>query len=224
MGIPEDRPFHAAFDDALYTALIMQKMDIKPYLPYKSVDYYHLPESKEEEIYLEFPTYQKYVSMPYANKEVALKDKAVSQLRCTECGLPVRTDIKWFAGSSGNRYYGLVHCLRHGYVKGKIRIRKAPGDMIYVVKTVKPATEEDVKELHERKDAVKERRHKRVEKERERKKRQKKARQAAQAGVVQPAGEVPDAVPETQAAVPAETAKRRRRHRTRLRKTGGTQN
>ena len=51
---------------------------------------------------------------------------------------------------------------------------KAPGDMIYVVKTVKPATEEDVEELRERKDAVKERRHKRVEKERERKKRQKK--------------------------------------------------
>ena len=221
MGIPEDRPFHAAFDDALYTALIMQKMDIKPYLPYKSVDYYHLPESKEEEIYLDFPTYRKYVSMPYANKEVALKDKAVSQLNCTECGLPVRTDIRWFAGSSGNLYYGLVHCMRHGYIKGKIRIRKAPGDMVYIVKTVKPATEEDVKELHERKDAVKERRHKRVEKERERKKRQKKARQAA---AVQPAGEeVLAAVPAGQAEAASGTEKRRRRRRTRPSKTGAAQ-
>ena len=170
MGIAQTRRFHAAFDDAWYTAKIMQNMNFKSVQEYKSVDYYHLPESKEEEIYLDFKTYSKYVSMSYPDKETALKDKTVTAIGCNRCNLPVIPRIKWFAGSGGNMYYALVQCPRHGYVKGKIRIRKAQGDEIYIVKTIKPATEADVEDLQSRKAAVKERRHKKLEKEKERKK------------------------------------------------------
>ena len=184
MGIAQTRQFHAAFDDAWYTTKIMQNMNFKAVQEYKSVDYYRLPESKDEEIYLDFKTYSKYVSMPYPDKETALKDKTVTAIGCNRCRLPVIPRIKWFAGSGGNMYYALVQCPRHGAVKGKIRIRKAQGDEIYIVKTIKPATEADVEDLQHRRDAMKERRHKKVEKERER--RRSKKLEAAAAATVTP--------------------------------------
>lgn len=165
MGLPEERQYHGAFDDACYTADIMKNMNIKPVLEYKSVDYYHLPASKEEEIYLSFKTYDKYVSMPYPSKEEALADKTVTNIRCPKCGLPVIHRMKWFASGTGSMYYALIQCPRHGSIKGKIRIRKAPGDEIFVVKTIKPATPEDVETLKAKKDVIREKRHKRLEKE-----------------------------------------------------------
>ena len=178
LEIPQERRFHAAFDDAWYTAEIMKKMNLKPLLEYKSVDYYHLPESREEEFTLDFKTYTKFVSQLYPDKETAMKEKAVTALKCNRCNLPVLPRIGWFAGSGGNLYYALCQCPRHGYVKGKIRIRKGPGEEIYIVKTIKPATPEDVAEIKARKDSAKERRHKRVEKEKAKRKALKAASRA----------------------------------------------
>ena len=72
-------------------------------------------------------------------------------------------------------YYALCECPKHGPVKGKIRLRKGPGEEVYVVKTIKAATEQDVADIEERKQSAQERRHKRAEKERARR----KARKAA---------------------------------------------
>ena len=135
LGIPETKPFHGAYEDAWYTAEVMKKLNLKPVLEYKSVDYYHLPETKEEEVFLSFKTYDKYVSMTYDSKE--------------------------------------EQCPIHGNVKGKIRIRKTRGDKIFVVKTIKPATDKDVEELKARKEAVREKRHKRLEKDKAARKRRK---------------------------------------------------
>ncbi len=195
MEIPEEGRFHAAFEDAYYTALIMQKMNIKPYLHYQSVDYYHLPENHEEEFTLNFKTYTKFVSQLYPDKETALKEPSVTALSCNRCRSKVTKTIDWFAGSGGSMYYALCECPRHGAVKGKLRIRKGPGEEIFIVKTIKPATEEDVAEIESRKEAVRERRIRRVEKEKA-KRRAKRAEEAAAAG----------AAPKT----PRKTAKRSR--------------
>ncbi len=173
MGIPETKQFHGAYEDAWYTAEVMKKLNIKPVLEYKSVDYYHLPDSKDEEIRLHFKTYDKYVSMAYDSKEEALQDKAVTAIRCTKCGMPVIRRMNWFASSTGNMYYALIQCPIHGNVKGKIRIRKTRGDKIFIVKTIKPATDQDVEDLKARKEAVREKRHKRVEKEKAARRRRK---------------------------------------------------
>ena len=173
LGIPETKAFHGAYEDAWYTAEVMKKLNIKPVLEYKSVDYYHLPETKEEEIFLSFKTYDKYVSRAFDSKEEAMNDKTVTAIRCTKCGLPVLHRMKWFASATGNMYYALIQCPIHGNVKGKIRIRKTRGDRIFVVKTIKPATEKDVEELKARKEAVREKRHKRMEKEKAARKRRK---------------------------------------------------
>ena len=111
--------------------------------------------------------------MTYDSKEEALNDKTVTQIRCTKCGLPVIHRMKWFASATGNMYYALIQCPIHGNVKGKIRIRKTRGDKIFVVKTIKPATDKDVEELKARKEAVREKRHKRLEKDKAARKRRK---------------------------------------------------
>ena len=166
MEIPQERRFHAAFDDAWYTAEIMRHMkDIKPLLTYKSVDYYHLPESRDEEFTLDFKTYTKFVSMLYPDKESAMKESAVTRAQCSCCGRPLKSEIDWFAGSGGSMYYMLGSCPKHGEIKGKIRIRKGPGEEVYIVKTMKPADEEGAAEIRERKASAQERRHKRAEKE-----------------------------------------------------------
>ena len=170
-----------AFLKENHTALIMQKMNVKPYLHYLSVDYYHLPENHEEEFTLDFKTYTKFVSQLYPDKEAALKEPSVTALGCNRCKSKVTRKIDWFAGSGGGLYYALCECPRHGYVKGKLRIRKGPGEEIFIVKTVKPATEEDVKEIEARKEAVRERRIRRVEKEKA-KRRARRAEEAALAG------------------------------------------
>jgi inhibitor of KinA sporulation pathway (predicted exonuclease) len=181
MDIPEEGRFHAAFEDAYYTALIMQKMNIKPYLHYLSVDYYHLPENHEEEFTLDFKTYTKFVSQLYPDKETALKEPSVTALGCNRCRSKVTRKIDWFAGSGGGLYYALCECPRHGCVKGKLRIRKGPGEEIYIVKTIKPATEEDVKDIEARKEAVRERRIRRVEKEKAKRRAQRAEAAAAAA-------------------------------------------
>ena len=65
-------------------------------------------------------------------------------------------------------------------MKGKIRIRKGPGEDVYVVKTVKPADDEGVAEIRERKASAQERRHKRLEKEKAKRKAKRSEAIAAQ--------------------------------------------
>lgn len=180
LQIPQERRFHAAFDDAWYTAEIMKRMNIKPLLIYKSVDYYRLPENSEEEFTLDFKTYTKFVSQLYPDKETAMKQPAVTAMKCSRCNHPLKTEIDWFAGVGGSMYYALCECPKHGYVKGKIRIRKGPGEDVYVVKTVKPADDEGVAEIRERKASAQERRHKRLEKEKAKRKAKRSEAIAAQ--------------------------------------------
>ena len=150
-------PFHRAFDDTYYTAEVMKRMDLSQVERYESVDYHRLPETRQEEIYRDFGTYTKYVSRVFASKEEAMEDKVVTAMRCSRCGLPVWKRIRWFAAGT-NLYLSLAQCPRHGFVKGKIRIKKAGDGRVFVVKTVKPADEEAVQKLREKKEQIRQRR------------------------------------------------------------------
>ncbi len=110
-----------------------------------------------------------------------MKEPSVTALGCNRCRSKVTRKIDWFAGSGGGLYYALCECPRHGCVKGKLRIRKGPGEEIYIVKTIKPATEEDVKDIEARKEAVRERRIRRVEKEKAKRRAQRAEAAAAAA-------------------------------------------
>ncbi|MBQ7246903.1 MAG: DNA polymerase III [Lachnospiraceae bacterium] len=155
LKIEKDIPFHRAYDDAYYTAKVMQKIDFKAVRDYLSVDYYHLPQTREEEINLDFPTYSKFVSRVFPDKVAAMNDKGVTLLACPKCKMPVWRKQKWFSTGSSGVYLGLVKCPRHGYVKGKIRMKPAPGGE-FAVRTVKLASEEDAQRIRERREQLQE--------------------------------------------------------------------
>ena len=150
LNIENNRPFHHALDDALYTAKVMQNMDFGPVSEYYSLDYYRVPRSSEEEIYLHFSGYSKFVSTFFPTKEEAIADKHNSDLICDRCNRMLKKKIKWFSTNQRN-YYCIGICPEHGIVKGKIRVRKND-DGYYVIKTTKvvdTATFEEIREKYE---------------------------------------------------------------------------
>ena len=64
---------------------------------------------------------------------------------------------------NGKHFYSLSYCEKHGYLKGKIRVRKSGEEGVYIVKTLKFIPDEDVSKIKERQDKArilrKQRRH-----------------------------------------------------------------
>lgn len=173
MGLAKDRQFHRALDDAYYTGRVLAQMDAAQIEPYVSLDYYRVPENKEEEIHLVFPNYSKYVSQVYPDKEAAMADKTVTEMKCYRCRRILRKKVRWFTPNQ-KIYYGLAICPEHGYLKGKIRIKKADDDQIYIVKTLKLTDEAGAQKIMERKDEVRKKRSERSKAKKQRAREQKK--------------------------------------------------
>ncbi|MCD2493302.1 exonuclease domain-containing protein [Lacrimispora sp. NSJ-141] len=146
LEIEEDIPFHRAFDDTLYTVKIMQRMDLDAVRKYVSVDYFRLPDKKEEEIYIVFDRYAKYVSRVFAAREKAMADKGAVSTKCYRCGRALRKRIRWFP-VNGKTYLCLAFCPEHGYMKGKLRLKKAESGGVFVVKTLKLISESDAEAI-----------------------------------------------------------------------------
>ena len=150
LGIEAKKPFHHALEDAFYTVKVMQNMDFSPVSEYYSLDYYRVPRNSEEEIYLHFPGYSKFVSTLFPTKEEAIADKHNSDLICDRCNRMLKKKVRWFSTNQRN-YYCIGLCPEHGYVKGKIRVRKSDEEY-YVIKTTKVVDSdvyEEVKEKYE---------------------------------------------------------------------------
>jgi hypothetical protein len=104
----------------------------------------------------QFDTYAKYVSRAFSDKNAAFADREVSSSKCYLCHRNLRKKIRWFT-PNGRHYYCLAYCEKHGYLKGKIRMRKTEDGKVYVVKTTKLITEEAADELRRRKERAQER-------------------------------------------------------------------
>ena len=150
LEIEEDIPFHRAIDDTLYTVKILQKMDWEAVKQYVSVDYFRPPEKKEEELRLIFASYAKDVSRIFAGKEELLSDREILSSRCYVCGRSLRKKIRWFSGN-GKNYLCLALCPEHGYMKGKLRLKKAERGGIFAVKTRKLVSEEGAEAVRQKK-------------------------------------------------------------------------
>lgn len=177
LGLLEERPFHRALDDAYYTGKVLEQMDPERILTYQSVDYYRLPDSESEEIRIVFPEYSKYVSRIFPSKEDAMKERSVTEMKCYRCGRTLRKKVRWFTPNQ-KIYYGLAICPEHGFLKGKIRMKRVDEDQVYVVKTLKLTDEEGAAKIVSRKDDV---RVKRAERSKAKKKRQRESRKKRQA-------------------------------------------
>lgn len=150
LQIEKDIPFHRAFSDAYYTAKILAVLDAAVLESY-SYDVFNIPKSRNEEIYTIFDTiyqtpYAKYISRGFDDKIKALEDKNVTGTKCYICNKNLRKKIRWFT-PNGKHYYSVSYCDKHGYMKAKIRVRKAENDKVYIVKTEKFISENEVEDI-----------------------------------------------------------------------------
>ena len=157
LDIEKDDTFHRASSDAYYTALVFHEMKHPEVESHVSYDYYHVPMEKEEEIHIIFDTYSKYISREFRNKTLAMADKEVTVCKCYICGRAVRKKVKWFS-ANGKHYYCLGFCNEHGFLRGKIRLKKSEDGNIYVVKTIKQVTQEDAVKVFEKKENIRKQR------------------------------------------------------------------
>lgn len=157
LNIVSDRPFHRALDDAFYTGRILLAMGIDRVREYYSMDYYRLPQCRKEEIYLTFPNYVKYVSRAFPGREEALKDRSVTEIRCNQCRRALRKKVRWFS-TNQKIYYALGSCPEHGYVKGKIRLKKTESGEIFAIRTTKMTDPDGALEIQAKREEAKRRR------------------------------------------------------------------
>ena len=156
LEIEKDIPFHRAFSDAYYTAKILALMKEDVLVNY-SFDVFHLPKDKESEVHVIFDTYAKYISRAFTDKTKALEDKTVMGTKCYLCHKGLRKKIRWFS-PNGKHYYSVSYCDKHGYMKAKIRIRKAEDGSAYVVKTEKFITETEMAAIRDKQEKAKQQR------------------------------------------------------------------
>ena len=142
----KEKDFHRALCDAEYTAKVFERLNESLIKTYYSIDYYHNPKSEEEEIYVNYGTYSKYISKEYDSKEQALNDSRIKRLNCFICGKPVAKKIDWFSNNTKN-YYCLGFCNNHGYLKGRIQINKVENGKRFVIKIVSKISKEGAKKL-----------------------------------------------------------------------------
>lgn len=155
LEIEKDIPFHRAFSDAYYTAKILQRLD-SSVEKNVSFDLFHKPASRKEEIHIVFDDYAKYISRKFPDKQTALRDREVSSTKCYYCHKNIKRKIRWFTPNA-KHYYSVSYCDQHGYMKGKIRIRKASEDeQVYIVKTLKFISESEVTKIKDRREHARE--------------------------------------------------------------------
>ncbi|MCD7725380.1 MAG: exonuclease domain-containing protein [Clostridiales bacterium] len=162
LHIEKDIPFHRAFSDAYYTAKILAGLEAQVLSNY-SFDVFHLPKDKDSEIHVVFQDYAKYISRGFADKSEAIADKTVISTKCYLCHRGLRKKIRWFT-PNGKHYYSVAYCDKHGYMKSKIRIRKSEEDLVYVVKTEKFITEEQMADIRDKQERSKKQRKKGAQK------------------------------------------------------------
>ncbi len=155
LKIEKDIPFHRAFSDAYYTAKVLQEFPDPAIEKNYSFDYYVLPRKRDDEIFAVFDTYAKYISRVFDDKQEAIMDRRVCSTKCYFCRRNLKRKIKWFT-PNGKHYYSVSYCDQHGYMKGKIRIRKTEDDRVYAVKTLKFISEEEAKEIRAKRDKARE--------------------------------------------------------------------
>lgn len=148
LKLEKDIPFHRAFSDAYYTAKVLARIDASVLGNY-SFDIFTAPKSRKEEIKVIFDNYAKYISREFDSKSDALADREVMSIKCYLCRRNIKRKMKWFTANS-KHYFCVGYCEVHGYMKAKVRIRKTEDDKVYVVKTTKFISEEEVNAIKEK--------------------------------------------------------------------------
>lgn len=157
LGLKKACEFHRAVNDAAYTADVFAMMDAAEVEKWYTVDYFQNPKRRRDELKLIYPTYSKYISKEFPNKEAAMEDREVRTTRCFICGKSAPKRIRWFVGKN-KAYYCLAECEEHGYLRGKIRIKKTEDDKLLAVKTIRSIDLEGAGLIYDMKEEVRKKR------------------------------------------------------------------
>lgn len=166
LNIEKDIPFHSAVFDAQYTGRIFHIMDFEKVKMYTSVDTFSIPLTRKQEYTINYGTYSKYVSRGFQDKDDMMADPEVLASKCYLCGRSVKKKIRWFS-SNQKMYYSLAYCQQHGYLKGKMKVRKSDSDLFFAIKILKLTDEEGAQKIKQKQAATRERRKERRHKEKE---------------------------------------------------------
>jgi len=149
--------YHRAKADAIYTAEVIRNIDFAKVKDKVSVDCFRVPQSKMEEVHLVFDTYCKDISQPYDSKEALMRDRRMQMVRCYKCKKNAKRKIRWF--SDGARAcYSVSYCNEHGWLKGKIRIRKTTDGRYYGIRTLKLIDRKEADLIKEKQEQLREKR------------------------------------------------------------------
>lgn len=157
LQIVKDMPFHNAINDAVYTAEILKQIPSETVLKNYSFDYYQNPQNRKEEIYAVFDSYSRFISREFSSKSQAMKDWKVTSTRCYLCQKNARRKIRWFS-SGNNNYFSLSCCEEHGWLMGKIHIKKTLNGKYFCIRTLKLISDEEADEIFARKETLKSKR------------------------------------------------------------------
>ena len=165
-NIEKDIPFHSALCDALYTAKILKKIEFEKVKIFKSIDTYVIPRNRKEEFTINYGTYSKFISRGFTERDDVMKDSSVNSTKCYLCGKNARKKIRWFS-SNQKSHYCLAVCEEHGFLKGRIKIKRADNGMYYASKVLKLTDENGAKAVRDRQLSAREKRRIRRQKEKE---------------------------------------------------------
>lgn len=157
LDLEKEKEFHRALEDASYTARVFAQVSRELADTYDSIDCYQNPKNREEEILLYYPEYEKFISREFSSKEELLADKEIAGSRCCLCKKNVRKKIRWFSGGPKS-YYCLARCSTHGWIKGKIRVKRTENGKIFAVKTMKLTDEAEAETIRQKKEEIKRKR------------------------------------------------------------------
>lgn len=159
MELDADEPFHAAINDARYTARILAAIRPKDLFERYSYDIYRHPKKKEEEIIAFHAGYMEQISSEYDTKKAAMEDKDLTMIRCCKCKKKCAKKIKWFQ-TTQNSSVAVGKCWHHGYMLAKMKFKPAGGsdDNIFVVKKVVPTDKKGYEEIRKKQDDLREKR------------------------------------------------------------------
>lgn len=163
LGIEKHDEFHRAVHDAKYTAEVFARMNMNEAEKLYTVDYFQNPKTKKDEIDLVYDDYYKHISREFTTREEIIEDKDIRTTKCYQCGKTAVKKIRWFAGKT-RAYYCLARCPDHGYIRGKIRLKKTDDGLFFAVKTLRLIDDKQAQLIYDmKKDIIlkrKEKRHK----------------------------------------------------------------
>ena len=99
---------------------------------------------------MDFYSMMEYVSVDYYQPPL-------TEEVCYKCRRTLRKKIRWFS-SNQKFYFCLAVCPEHGYMKGKIRMKKSEDGSFFAVKTTKLVGEEGAAYVEQKKEETKKKR------------------------------------------------------------------